>query len=100
MFMKQAAGEANMTVITIVLIGVVAGVGLLLIPRLMENVQKRTLCTDLGGTLSGNKCTYDGDKVCVFQKCIGNGPDGAPTKHNGEWVCVGSGRPMATVCNE
>ena len=42
--MKEAAGEANMTVITIVLIGVVAAVGAILIPRLLNNVQYRSCC--------------------------------------------------------
>ena len=55
--MKEAAGEANMTVITIVLIGVVAAVGLVLVPRLMTNMQKRSCCTDAGGKWSGASCT-------------------------------------------
>ena len=54
--MKEAAGEANMTVITIVLIGVVAAVGLLLVPRLMKNMSKKSCCTDAAGTWSGNTC--------------------------------------------
>lgn len=54
--MKEAAGEANMTVITIVLIGVVAAVGLLLVPRLMKGISQKACCTDAGGTMSGNTC--------------------------------------------
>ena len=54
--MKEAAGEANMTVITIVLIGVVAAVGLLLVPRLMGNLKKKSCCTDAAGIWSGNTC--------------------------------------------
>ena len=54
--MKEAAGEANMTVITIVLIGVVAAVGLLLIPRLMKNSKFKACCTDAGWVVSGNLC--------------------------------------------
>lgn len=63
--MKEAAGEANMTVITIVLIGVVAAVGLTLVPRLMKNSSKKACCTDAGGKWSANACrsvagvTYD-----------------------------------------
>ena len=57
--MKEAAGEANMTVITIVLIGVVAAVGLLLVPRLMKSVKARSCCLDaLGGYVSGSTCIY------------------------------------------
>ena len=54
--MKEAAGEANMTVITIVLIGVVAAVGLLLVPRLMNNIKAKSCCTDGGGYVSGTQC--------------------------------------------
>ena len=54
--MKEAAGEANMTVITIVLIGVVAGVGLLLVPRLMTNAKAKACCTDGGWYISGSVC--------------------------------------------
>ena len=54
--MKEAAGEANMTVITIVLIGVVAAVGLLLVPRLMKNIKSKSCCTDGGGYVSGTYC--------------------------------------------
>ena len=71
--MKEAAGEANMTVITIVLIGVVAAVGLVLVPRLMSNVSKKACCTDAGGKWSGNKCvsvsgiSYDAN---AYNSCI------------------------------
>lgn len=55
--MKEAAGEANMTVITIVLIGVVAAVGAILIPRLLNNVQYRSCCQENGAMyISGNRC--------------------------------------------
>jgi len=54
--MKEAAGEANMTVITIVLIGVVAAVGALLIPRLLNSMNDKSCCQELGGYVSGAKC--------------------------------------------
>ena len=54
--MKEAAGEANMTVITIVLIGVVAAVGLLLVPRLMGTAKAKACCVDAGWFVSGNRC--------------------------------------------
>ena len=56
--MKEAAGEANMTVITIVLIGVVAAVGAIVIPRLLNSSAKKAACAEMGGTLSGNTCNY------------------------------------------
>ena len=54
--MKEAAGEANMTVITIVLIGVVAAVGLVLVPRLLKGIKNKSCCTDAAGIWSGNTC--------------------------------------------
>ena len=42
--MKEAAGEANMTVITIVLIGVVAAVGAILVPKILEGSSKKAAC--------------------------------------------------------
>ena len=79
--MKQAAGEANMTVITIVLIGVVASLGLVLIPRLMESVSMRSACNQLGGNLSGTICTYkvsDEINTCTIGKCA-----------DGHYACYG-----------
>ena len=54
--MKEAAGEANMTVITIVLIGVVAAVGAILIPRILRNLEYRSCCQESGYNISGNMC--------------------------------------------
>ena len=64
--MKEAAGEANMTVITIVLIGVVAAVGVVLIPRIMTNMKAKSCCTEYGGAWSGATCVgggYDGQTL-------------------------------------
>ena len=54
--MKEAAGEANITVITIVLIGVVAAVGAILIPRILNGMNDKSCCQELGGYVSGTKC--------------------------------------------
>ena len=58
--MKEAAGEANMTVITIVLIGVVAAVGAVFIPRLLNNLKAQSCCTEQGGTFSKAKGICNG----------------------------------------
>lgn len=55
--MKEAAGEANITVITIVLIGLVAAAGAVLIPRIIDGVKARSCCTEYGGTWQDGKCT-------------------------------------------
>ena len=54
--MKESAGEANMTVITIVLIGLVAAAGALLIPNLLNTMKLKSCCTQAGGVWSGNDC--------------------------------------------
>ncbi len=69
--MKEAAGEANMTVITIVLIGVVAAVGLLLVPRLMTNAKAKSCCTDAGWFTSGQYCCNPA--AASGQNCTSNG---------------------------
>ena len=64
--MKEAAGEANMTVITIVLIGLVAAAGAIFIPRLLGNLKARSCCTEYGGTWKDSKCSggsFDGYKI-------------------------------------
>ncbi len=40
--MKEAAGEANMTVITIVLIAIVLGVGTIIVTTMMRNAETKT----------------------------------------------------------
>lgn len=55
--MKEAAGEANMTVITIVLIAIVAAVATPLITSLMKNSAKKACCTGAGYQWVDNKCT-------------------------------------------
>jgi len=75
--MKEAAGEANMTVITIVLIGVIAAIAIPMVSSLMGNAGRRTCCTDSGGVWSGGSCTaakngsgvYD---TSNYSKCISN----------------------------
>ena len=53
--MKEAAGEANMTVITIVLIAIVLGVGTLIVSNLMKNTSDKT-----NSSVNGNSnCTWN-----------------------------------------
>lgn len=54
--MKEAAGEANMTVVTIILISVVVAVVTPIITSMMGNTAKRTCCMDAGGYWSGSAC--------------------------------------------
>jgi len=56
--MKEAAGEANLTVVAIILIAVVVAVATPLINSLMKTSAKRSCCTDAGAIWKGGKCTY------------------------------------------
>lgn len=54
--MKEAAGEANITVITIVLLGIVAAVGIPLITSMMNNTSARSNCVNNGSRWVNGKC--------------------------------------------
>ena len=65
--MKEAAGEANMTVVTIILISVVVAVVTPIITSMMGNTAKRTCCMDSGGYWSGGKCN---DAGSTYNDCL------------------------------
>lgn len=71
--MKEAAGEANMTVITIVLIGVVLVAGGIIVNTMMKNTKKQACCANAGGKWSGNKCS-GGDNL-TYNACISSKGD-------------------------
>lgn len=54
--MKEAAGEANMTVITIVLIAIVLAVGTVIVTNMMNSAENSTACTACGGFWTGGRC--------------------------------------------
>lgn len=54
--MKEAAGEANLTVVAIILIGVIAAVVTPLISSLMNTTKARTECHNNGGYWENGKC--------------------------------------------
>lgn len=66
--MKEASGEANLTVVTIILIGVIVAVVTPLITSLMSNTQKRTCCLNNGGTWGDNGCDPKSAEVCSDAK--------------------------------
>lgn len=67
--MKEAAGEANLTVVAIILIGVVVAVVTPLVSSLMSNTAKRACCTDAGGVWKGSQCTNITDQS-GYNNCI------------------------------
>lgn len=73
--MKEAAGEANMTVITIVLIAIVLGVGTLIVNNLMSNSTNSADCTSKGNVWYNGKC-YTPDK-CKINNGVQTCADGS-----------------------
>ena len=71
--MKEASGEANLTVITIILIGVVVAIAIPLVNSLMSNSKARACCTDAGGIWSGGSCSVNIDG----SECMTGGGDSA-----------------------
>ncbi len=60
--MKEAAGEANMTVVTIILIAIVAAVATPLINNMMKTSKQKSCCAEAGGSWKGNSCVADGNE--------------------------------------
>lgn len=54
--MKEAAGEANMTVVTIILITAIVAVVTPIVMNAIGNAGKRTCCTNKGYIFDGGKC--------------------------------------------
>ncbi|MBS7020778.1 MAG: hypothetical protein KH135_02765 [Firmicutes bacterium] len=74
--MKEAAGEANVTVLTILLIGIVALVATPLITSIMNSTKNRSCCTNAGGKWSGNKCVSQaGYDAATYNSCIKDNPN-------------------------
>ena len=79
--MKEAAGEVNMTVITIVLIAIVLGVGPLIVTNLMSNTGKSSACQSAGAYWRSGKCCSTSTGTCSELTC---------TKSGDDWTCVSS----------
>lgn len=78
--MKEAAGEANMTVITIVLIAIVLAVGTVIVNQMMKSTNKSSCCQSNGGVWHNGQC---------YASCS-IGANGEKTN------CTGS---VSTTCN-
>lgn len=62
--MKEAAGEANLTVVAIILIGVIVAIATPIINSMMKNTQRRACCMNNGGTWGEKGCEGASD-VCT-----------------------------------
>ena len=54
--MKEASGEANITILTVLLIGIVALVATPLISNMMTSTSEQSCCTTAGGTWADGNC--------------------------------------------
>ena len=73
--MKEAAGEANLTVVAIILIGVIVAVVTPLITSLMSNTANRACCTEAGGVWRSGSCQDGGSgqfDASGYQECVNN----------------------------
>ena len=71
--MKEAAGEANMTVITIVLIAIVLAIGTVIVNGMMGSVKKNSCCQSMGGAMEGGSCKVRGADVSEdagYKSCL------------------------------
>lgn len=55
--MKEAAGEANMTVVTIIIIGVVVAIATPIIKNMASSTEKRACCVNDGGEWTAGTCS-------------------------------------------
>ncbi len=63
--MKEAAGEANLTVIAIILIGVVAAVVTPLVNSYLRSAAKKSCCSNAGHIWKNNNCFKIGSNGAV-----------------------------------
>ena len=72
--MKEAAGEANLTVVAIILIAVVVAVATPLVNSLMQTSAMRACCTDAGGVWENGSCYGEGKGYSLSgcQACVSN----------------------------
>lgn len=57
---KEAAGEANMTVVTIILIGIIAAVATPIINSMLTSTKGKTECLNAGGAWVNGACDKSG----------------------------------------
>ena len=68
--MKEAAGEANLTVVAIILIAVVVAIATPLVRSLMGQAAYRACCTDAGGIWQNGYCAAPTPTTCANREGI------------------------------
>ena len=58
--MRESTGQANIVMITIVIIGFIATAGGIFIPRLIDNIKAQSCCSEQGGSFKKSTGKCDG----------------------------------------
>lgn len=56
--MKEATGEANMTVVTIILIAAIVAIATPIVTNMMNNTKEKSECMNAGGIWTNSSCSY------------------------------------------
>lgn len=67
--MKEATGEANMTVVTIILIGVIVAIATPIVNNMMTQAQNKANCMNAGGYCDKDSCVDSDGKPIGSQTC-------------------------------
>ncbi len=54
--MKEATGEANMTIVTVILIAAIVAVATPIITSMMNQTKTKTACANAGGVMNNGTC--------------------------------------------
>lgn len=65
--MKEAIGESNLTVLTIILIGTITATISVIIPRIMDRMADKSCCLQNNGIVDNNS----GNRVCKIEYTVG-----------------------------
>ena len=57
--MKEATGEANMTIVTVILIAAIVAIATPLVMNMMNSTKNKSACMNAGGSLSSDGKCYD-----------------------------------------
>jgi len=68
--MKQATGEANLTVIVVVILGLVAAAGAIILPKILGNTIYVSCCNQSGGKWSNGYCTANTPTTCAERETM------------------------------
>ena len=88
--MKEAAGEANLTVITIVLIALVLAVGTVIVRSALRSASLSAACAAATGYWSGGNCYKDESRNTGFYYCVAKASSSDATNYGceeGESCC-------------